>query len=69
MITPPEQLVRRKSQMPTGRLATPEDHAHLAIFQASEKAAQINGQAINIDGGQTLLWVDRDTYFKGVVDR
>ena len=39
------------------------------IFLASKEAAQINGQAINVDGGQTLPWVDRDTYFQDVEDR
>ena len=41
----------------------PDGKAYLAIFLASEEAAQINGQAINVDGGQTLPWVDRDAYF------
>lgn len=69
MISSPEQLAWRKRQIPTARLATPEDHAYLAIFLASEEAAQINGQAINVDGGQTLPWVDRDAYFQDVEDR
>ena len=69
MLTSPEQLEWRKRQIPTARLATPEDHAYLAIFLASEEAGQINGQAIHVDGGQTLPWVDRDTYFQGLKDR
>lgn len=47
----------------------PDGKAYLAIFLASEEAAQINGQAINVDGGQTLPWVDRDAYFQDVEDR
>lgn len=69
MITSPEQLEFRQRMIPTARLATPQDHANLAIFLASEEASQINGQAINVDGGQTLPWVDRDTYFKGLDSR
>ncbi|MGI5219423.1 SDR family NAD(P)-dependent oxidoreductase [Nocardia sp. CA-290969] len=38
---------------PSGRLTTPEEVAELALFLASEDAAQINGQTIAIDGGMT----------------
>ena len=68
LITSPDQLEQRKQRIPTGRLATPQNHAHLAIFLASEEACQITGQAIHVDGGQTLPWVDRDTYFQGIED-
>lgn len=69
MITSPDQLEQRKLMIPTARLATPQDHANLAIFLASEEASQITGQAINVDGGQTLPWFDRNIYFQDVVDR
>lgn len=68
MISSPDQLEQRRRRIPTGKLATPQDHAHLAIFLASEEASQITGQAIHVDGGQTLPWVDLDTYFQGVED-
>lgn len=38
---------------PSARLTTPEEVAKLALFLASEDAAQINGQTIVIDGGMT----------------
>lgn len=64
----PEQLDARKRLIPTGRLATPQDHADLAIFLASKEAEQITGQAIDVDGGQILPWMERDVYFKDVKD-
>jgi NAD(P)-dependent dehydrogenase (short-subunit alcohol dehydrogenase family) len=36
---------------PTGRITTPEEVAGLALFLASDAAAQITGTAISIDGG------------------
>lgn len=63
-----EQLEERERLIPTGRLATPEDHANLAMFLASEEAAHITGQAIDVDGGQIIPWMDRPTYFKKVTE-
>jgi 3-oxoacyl-[acyl-carrier protein] reductase len=40
-----------KQNIPAGRLAKPEELGYLAAFLASEKAAYINGIALNIDGG------------------
>lgn len=40
---------------PQGRLVTPEEVAALCLFLASPPAAAINGQAINVDGGQVPL--------------
>lgn len=63
-----EQLEERERLIPTGRLATPEDHANLAMFLGSEESAHITGQAIDVDGGQIIPWMDRPTYFKAVPD-
>ena len=41
------------SLVPSGRLATPEDHAHLVAWLASEQAAHVTGQVISVDGGQS----------------
>lgn len=41
------------SLAPSGRLATPEDHAHLVAWLASEQAAHVTGQVISVDGGQS----------------
>ena len=67
-ITTPEGLADRETKIPTGRLATPQDMSNLAMFLASDLAEQITGQAIDVDGGQLIYWVDRDTYFKGLAD-
>lgn len=40
-----------KQNIPARRLAKPEELGYLAAFLASEKAAYINGVALNIDGG------------------
>jgi NAD(P)-dependent dehydrogenase (short-subunit alcohol dehydrogenase family) len=42
-----------QSLIPSGRLATPEDHAHLVAWLASEEAAHVTGQVIAVDGGQS----------------
>ena len=43
-----------ESKAPLGRLCTPEDVAGTAVFLASDAAAYITGQAINISGGSVM---------------
>ncbi len=43
-----------ENRIPSGRLGEPEDVADLAAFLASEDAAFITGQAINLTGGREL---------------
>ena len=45
---PIQQMVRRSA---LGRMATPADIAHLAVFLASEDSALITGQMIEVSGG------------------
>lgn len=48
----PEEIIRRwESQIPMGRLGTPEEFAALVTFLASERAGYITGASIHIDGG------------------
>jgi sorbitol-6-phosphate 2-dehydrogenase len=48
--------VRRKyeSQVPLGRGCTYEDVCNVVVFLASEEAAYMTGQAINVTGGQEM---------------
>ena len=54
MIMTEERLKHMKSQIPVGRFGTVEDVAHLVCFLASDKAAYITGQVIQVDGGLVL---------------
>jgi 3-oxoacyl-[acyl-carrier protein] reductase len=40
--------------MPAGRLAVPEDVAHLAVFLASDDAEMVLGATYIIDGGASI---------------
>jgi NAD(P)-dependent dehydrogenase (short-subunit alcohol dehydrogenase family) len=43
------------SQVPMGRLATPNEIADLMLFLSSESANYITGTAMTIAGGKTLI--------------
>ena len=45
-----------KQVCPLGRWQTPEEIAALAVFLASERAASITGQTLNVDGGWVMHW-------------
>lgn len=49
-----EELQAAGRQVPLGRMAEPEDIAHVAVFLASEEAGHITGQTIHVNGGQYL---------------
>jgi NAD(P)-dependent dehydrogenase (short-subunit alcohol dehydrogenase family) len=49
-----EVLAQAVARIPVGRLATPEDVAHLVAFLASEEAGFITGQAYILSGGREL---------------
>lgn len=52
----PEQTrARMLALQPTGRLARPEEIAHVVVFLASDKASIITGACINADGGYTAV--------------
>ncbi len=40
--------------VPLGRWQGPEDVAAMAVFLASPRAANITGQAVNVDGGYVM---------------
>lgn len=49
-----EELQAASRQVPLGRMAVPDDVAHLAVFLASDEAGHITGQTLHINGGQYL---------------
>lgn len=49
-----EEKIRRV--VPLGRWQEPEDVAAMAVFLASERARNITGQTINVDGGFVMHW-------------
>jgi 3-oxoacyl-[acyl-carrier protein] reductase len=51
---PPEILERAEKESLLGRVAEPEDIAHVVTFLCSEEARHITGQVIVVDGGLTL---------------
>ena len=50
----PEFIREMERSGPLGRLGTPRDIAHAALFLASDEAAFITGTTIIVDGGQIL---------------
>jgi NAD(P)-dependent dehydrogenase (short-subunit alcohol dehydrogenase family) len=42
--------------VPLNRWQTPEDVAAMAVFLASERAANVTGQTVNVDGGYVMHW-------------
>jgi len=45
-----------KALVPLGRWQTAEDMAAMAVFLASERAENVAGQTINVDGGYVMHW-------------
>ena len=50
-VEPHEIRARWASQIPMGRLGTPEEFANLVVFLASERASYITGVSVAVDGG------------------
>jgi len=48
--------VKIQALVPMGRWQTGDDVAAMAVFLASKRAANVTGQAINVDGGQVMHW-------------
>jgi 2-hydroxycyclohexanecarboxyl-CoA dehydrogenase len=45
-----------KAVAPLGRWQTPESVAAMVVFLSSERAGDVTGQTINVDGGQVMHW-------------
>ncbi|PYV24671.1 MAG: 3-oxoacyl-ACP reductase [Acidobacteria bacterium] len=50
-VEPHQIRARWASQIPMGRLGTPEEFANLVVFLASERASYITGVSVAVDGG------------------
>jgi NAD(P)-dependent dehydrogenase (short-subunit alcohol dehydrogenase family) len=48
-----ENLARMKQAIPLGRVGTPQEVAHAALFLASDDASYITGVSLPVDGGYT----------------
>lgn len=51
---PPEFLNKAVDETVLGRIATPEDCAHVVAFLCSDMARHITGEVIKVDGGQYI---------------
>jgi NAD(P)-dependent dehydrogenase (short-subunit alcohol dehydrogenase family) len=49
-----ERIRQNASQIPLGRIATPDDVAEVVAFLASDAAQYLTGQAINVAGGAVM---------------
>lgn len=45
-----------KTVVPLGRWQKPDDIANMVVFLSSDRAAEITGQTINVDGGYVMHW-------------
>lgn len=51
---PPDVLEKAEKRAALGRMAEPDDVAHVVLFLCSEEARHITGQVIVVDGGLTI---------------
>ena len=54
----PDGVAAVARKIPTGRVGTPEDIAHVFLFLASAEAAYVNGQLLVVDGARSLAGLD-----------
>jgi NAD(P)-dependent dehydrogenase (short-subunit alcohol dehydrogenase family) len=57
--TTEEDRKRMAQRSPLGRLAKPEDIAAAALYFASDDSAYVTGQRIAVDGGMSIVAVER----------
>jgi meso-butanediol dehydrogenase/(S,S)-butanediol dehydrogenase/diacetyl reductase len=55
---PAERRAKLTALHPLGRMGTPQDIAHMALFLLSDQASWITGQAIAVDGGFNIGHMD-----------
>ncbi len=52
----PDVAKQAAAQSPTGRFTSPEEVANLVLFLASDRAANITGANVTVDGGLVPTW-------------
>jgi len=45
-----------RGSVPLARWQRPEDVADMVVFLSSDRAEQVTGQTINVDGGYVMHW-------------
>jgi 3-oxoacyl-[acyl-carrier protein] reductase len=50
----PEKRAQFRASIPLGRLSTPQDIANAALFLASDEAAMVTGNVMEVDGGRCV---------------
>jgi L-rhamnose 1-dehydrogenase len=50
-----EELYAKRERIPLGRIGKPDDLVGPVLFLASDKAGQITGQTVFVNGGD-LMW-------------
>jgi 2-hydroxycyclohexanecarboxyl-CoA dehydrogenase len=45
-----------KAMVPLGRWQKPEDVANMVVFLSSDRASEVTGQTMNVDGGYVMHW-------------
>jgi 2-hydroxycyclohexanecarboxyl-CoA dehydrogenase len=45
-----------QARIPLGRWQRPEDIADMVVFLSSDRAVEVTGQTINVDGGYVMHW-------------
>jgi NAD(P)-dependent dehydrogenase (short-subunit alcohol dehydrogenase family) len=58
------ELDAERGRFPLGRLCEPEDIADAVLFLCSKGAKMITGQALDVDAGELLAWIDFASYQK-----
>ena len=54
MLADPAVLAAAERRIPLGRVGTPDDIAHLALFLASDLSSLMTGQTLAVDGGWSI---------------
>jgi 3-oxoacyl-[acyl-carrier protein] reductase len=54
-VLPEDQKKMLLSNIPLGKMGTPEDVANAVLFLAAKESEYITGQTINVNGGMVMV--------------